>query len=274
MCKLLGMSISEPVSCGFLFQGVAERGKSNPDGWSIALYPEGSKYTQFIKEPISLLCYLLQAFEDISQNWSEGSFKKLESIMERSNDFRSFNCLLSNARKWDEIDRLIKEDMEKVLLPAAAIDFLRAGIDDKVLACVRCLTFYKEGVSFCRKCLHDTVELDTSIADIIFTLNEKGYRTESCCCGDSSFGIPYVCFGIDIVGLNPPTNFDWRRGGAKSVLTMIPYHKSKGIVRNRMMYSISEKVVEKYRVNNIEALRNWANKLPNASVGESRWAKN
>jgi len=164
--------------------------------------------------------------------------------------------------KRNEIDRLIKEDIEDVILPASSIDFAGAGIDDKVLACVRCLTFYKEGASFCRKCLHKTIELDTSLADIIFTLNEKGYRTESCCCGDSSYGIPYVCFEMDVVGLDAPANFYWQRGGAKSVLTMIPYHKAKGIGRKRMVHVIYEELVENFRVRNIEALRAWANALP------------
>jgi len=251
MCELLGMSITEPVSWGFSFQGLAEKGKSNPDGWSVTLYPEGSKYTQFVNEPINSFCYLLQSFKDISQNWNENSFRRLENIMKRMNEFGR-----------NEIGRMLKEDYEKVLLPANSINFSGAGKDDKVLACIRCLTFYKKGATFCRKCLHKTVELDTSIADIIFTLNEKGYRTECCCCGDNSNGIPYIYFGIDVVGVNAPPNFDWGRGGAKSVLTMIPYHKAKGIKRRNMMHLISEELVEKYRVKNIEALRNWANELP------------
>lgn len=52
MCELLGMSFNRPVSCRFTFQGFTRRGNFNPDGWGIALYPEGYKAVQAIKEAV------------------------------------------------------------------------------------------------------------------------------------------------------------------------------------------------------------------------------
>lgn len=52
MCELLGMSFNRPVECGFSFRGFTRRSIDNPDGWGIALYPEGSKAVQVIKEPL------------------------------------------------------------------------------------------------------------------------------------------------------------------------------------------------------------------------------
>lgn len=52
MCELLGMSFNKPVKCGFSFRGLTGRSIDNPDGWGIALYPEGGKAVQVIKEPL------------------------------------------------------------------------------------------------------------------------------------------------------------------------------------------------------------------------------
>jgi predicted glutamine amidotransferase len=53
MCELFGMSFNLPVSPTFTFRGFTKRGKYNPDGWGIALYPDGGKASQIIKEPIN-----------------------------------------------------------------------------------------------------------------------------------------------------------------------------------------------------------------------------
>jgi predicted glutamine amidotransferase len=53
MCELFGMSFNLPVSPTFTFRGFTKRGKCNPDGWGIALYPGGGKAAQIIKEPVN-----------------------------------------------------------------------------------------------------------------------------------------------------------------------------------------------------------------------------
>lgn len=50
MCELLGFSFNQPISPNISFKGFRRRGKSNPDGWGIAYYPDES--VQIIKEPL------------------------------------------------------------------------------------------------------------------------------------------------------------------------------------------------------------------------------
>ncbi len=52
MCELLGMSFNMPVGCRFSFKRFAKRGANNPHGGGIALYPEGSRVVQVLKEPL------------------------------------------------------------------------------------------------------------------------------------------------------------------------------------------------------------------------------
>ncbi len=52
MSELLGMNFNRPVKCRFSFRGLTGRSIDNPHGWGIALYPEGSKAVQVIKEPL------------------------------------------------------------------------------------------------------------------------------------------------------------------------------------------------------------------------------
>ncbi|HHV95249.1 MAG TPA: winged helix-turn-helix transcriptional regulator [Clostridiaceae bacterium] len=53
MCELLGMNFNEPISPTFTFRGFTKRGDFNPDGWGIALYPNGGLAVQIIKEPVN-----------------------------------------------------------------------------------------------------------------------------------------------------------------------------------------------------------------------------
>lgn len=52
MCELLGMSFNHPVNMNVSFRGMIKRGDKNPDGWGLAFYPEDSKASQIIKEPV------------------------------------------------------------------------------------------------------------------------------------------------------------------------------------------------------------------------------
>lgn len=52
MCELLGMSFNHPVNMTVSFRGMIKRGNNNPHGWGLAFYPEDSKASQIIKEPV------------------------------------------------------------------------------------------------------------------------------------------------------------------------------------------------------------------------------
>ncbi|MGI6427958.1 MAG: hypothetical protein ACOX0L_10200 [Natronincolaceae bacterium] len=43
---------------------------------------------------------------------------------------------------------------------------------------------------------------------------------------------------------------------------MTPYHKAMGITRKKMQQTVSEEVLEQFRLENLEILRNWAKDLP------------
>lgn len=51
MCQLLGLSFNVPVRPEISFRGFMRRGRSNPHGWGLALYPDG-RAAQVFKEPI------------------------------------------------------------------------------------------------------------------------------------------------------------------------------------------------------------------------------
>lgn len=50
MCELLGLTFNVPVKPEISFRGFMRRGRSNPHGWGLALYPDG-KAAQVFKEP-------------------------------------------------------------------------------------------------------------------------------------------------------------------------------------------------------------------------------
>ena len=50
MCELFAMSFNQPVRPNISFKGFRRRGRQNPDGWGMALYPD--KSVQIIKEPL------------------------------------------------------------------------------------------------------------------------------------------------------------------------------------------------------------------------------
>lgn len=162
--------------------------------------------------------------------------------------------------KRQEIDQLLELDAEKAKLTLKSLGFSATGKDAKVSACAHCLIYYKEGTTFCRKCLKSTCELDTKIADIIFDLNAKGYITTYCCAGHNKVSLPYIAFKVDLGGLSLPDNFNMERD---NTLRMIPYYKTKGITKRKMEQTISEDELESYRISNLDNLRIWANQLPN-----------
>jgi predicted glutamine amidotransferase len=499
MCELLGINFNKPVSCGFSFRGFARRSNLNPHGWGIALYPEGDKAVQVIKESLRAgaselagfvkhypcfhshvflshvryatskvcyanthpfvrevngreyafahngvltnyqgelplgrwkpvgstdseyaFCYLLNTIEELSSEWTQNSFAELERTIKTINQYGRFNCLLTDGEylfcyrdragykglcyterkppyqgnvrlidedmevnlmeskgqdetgviiatypltdepwqdlctgalmvfrqgqqvypareaevneeklisalhlirksphrqsvfeimsvigeklgqasqilqplidkgyirqdrrerggpfepfstyytvpaKRNEIDRLLAEDTWKVQIPAEQLDFTGAGDNEKVLACVPCLTFYKEDTSFCRKCFREVCELDTRIADIIFCLNAKGYKTRHCCAGHRGKASgPYIIFDIDASGLDAPPNFTWgQRPSDNKTLSMIPYYKVFGMTKKKMEQTVTAEALEQFRLKNLEALRIWANNLP------------
>lgn len=50
MCQLLGLTFNLPARPDISFRGFMRRGKRNPHGWGLALYPDG-KAAQVFKEP-------------------------------------------------------------------------------------------------------------------------------------------------------------------------------------------------------------------------------
>ncbi len=73
---------------------------------------------------------------------------------------------------------------------------------------------------------------------------------------------PYIRFAIDIDGINLPLNFVRDRGKNSRTFRMIPYHKAMGITRKKMQQTVSEEILEQFRLENLEILRNWAKDLP------------
>ena len=61
MCELLGLSFNMPVRPEISFRGFMRRGRANPHGWGLALYPDG-KAAQVFKEPIEAGSSPLAAF--------------------------------------------------------------------------------------------------------------------------------------------------------------------------------------------------------------------
>lgn len=182
---------------------------------------------------------------------------------DRGSPFEHFSTYYTVPAKRNEIDQLLKEDAAKVVISAEQIDFSVAEEEDKLLACVSCQTFYKEGITFCRKCLERVNELDTRIADIIFSLNAKGYKTEHSCAGRGDYiGKPYIAFSfnIDVSGPTCPQNYAWEH--SKKVLRMMSYHKVMGITKKKMEQTITKETLEKFAINNLETLRSWADSLP------------
>lgn len=168
--------------------------------------------------------------------------------------------------KRQEIDQLLKSDAEDRKLSLNHLTFSVAGKDDKMLACVHCLTFYKEGTTFCRECLSSTFEIDAQIADVIFNLNGKGYITTNCCAGHSKDHLPYITFKVDMSELSLPTNFKLEYD---STLRMIPYYKVNGITKKKMEQTIQVEELESYKLDNLEGLRTWANGLPMKRTSDS-----
>ena len=65
MCELLGMSFNRAVNPKISFKGFQQRGKSNPDGWGIAYYPD--KSVQIFKEHMQINT---SKFADFLKNYS------------------------------------------------------------------------------------------------------------------------------------------------------------------------------------------------------------
>jgi len=53
MCELLGLAFNQPVLPSFSFRGFRHRSDSNPDGWGLVAFPDGSAQT--FKEPLRAL---------------------------------------------------------------------------------------------------------------------------------------------------------------------------------------------------------------------------
>ncbi|MGB4311782.1 MAG: class II glutamine amidotransferase [Natronincolaceae bacterium] len=177
--------------------------------------------------------------------------------------FEPYSTYYTVRAKREEIDQLLQKDTAEVQVPKTDLNFSRAGNLDKVLACINCLIYYKKGTAFCRKCLCRIMDLDEQIADVIFCLNKKGYKTKSCCVGHegfSEFGINFDV-DIDINDIALPLNFEWDRRNSRAI-KMIPYNKAMGITRKKMQQTVSEETLEQYRLRDLEALREWAKNLP------------
>ena len=61
MCQLLGLSFNVPVRPEISFRGFMRRGRLNPQGWGLALYPDG-KAAQVFKEPVEADASPMAAF--------------------------------------------------------------------------------------------------------------------------------------------------------------------------------------------------------------------
>ncbi len=190
----------------------------------------------------------------------EGLIK--QDSRDRGEPFDPDSTYYTVRAKREEIDQLLREDATKVQVSKTDLDFSGAGNLDRVHACIDCLIYYKKGTTFCRECLNKTVDLDEQIADIIFCLNERGYKTRFSCAGHGGISVPYINFNTDIDKVDPPLNFDWDRGKDSRILRMTPYNKTMGITRKKMRQTVSKETLEEYRSKNLEVLREWAKNLP------------
>ena len=159
--------------------------------------------------------------------------------------------------KREEIDRILEKDLYDSLMPFESIDCVNADLDHKTKTCMNCLTTYKEGKTFCRKCLRKLDDIDTPMLDIIFQLNKKGYKTEFCCSGHPTsklYSAYFVVSGI-INGITVPDGFSLECEDHRTTITSLNIKKGK--------VKLSTVELEELAKKNLRNLRKWVEELPN-----------
>ena len=121
---------------------------------------------------------------------------------------------------------------------------------------MNCLTTYKEGKNFCRKCLSELSDIDTPMLDIIFDLNKKGYKTQFCCSGHPTSKLYSAYFVISgkINGITVPAGFSIEYEEHRTTITSLNIKKDKS--------ELSSVELEKLAKNNLSNLRKWVIELP------------
>ena len=157
--------------------------------------------------------------------------------------------------KREEIDGMLEKDLEDSFIPFESIDCVNADLNHKTKTCMKCLTTYKEGKTFCRKCLRELDEIDTPMLDIMFDLNKKGYETEYCCCGHPTLNFYSAYFVVNgiINGITAPDGFTLKCADHKTTITSI-YVKKK--------LKLSTVDLEELAKKNLSNLREWVIELP------------
>ena len=158
-------------------------------------------------------------------------------------------------RKREEIDLMLEKDLKESLMPFESIDCVNADLDHKTKTCMNCLTTYKEGKNFCRKCLRELSDIDTPMLDIIFDLNKKGYKTQFCCSGHptSKLYSAYFVLSENLNGITVPDGFSIEYEEHRTTITSLNIKVDKS--------ELSSVELEKLAKVNLSNLRKWVIEL-------------
>ncbi|MBZ9686804.1 gamma-glutamylcyclotransferase [Clostridium estertheticum] len=158
--------------------------------------------------------------------------------------------------KKEEIDLLLSKDLNESLLSFQSVDCVNSDLNHKTKACMNCLTIYKDGKTFCRKCLRKLDDIDTPMLDIIFGLNKKGYKTQFCCSGHLTskiYSAYFVVSGI-IKEITIPDGFSLECEGNRTTISSLYVKKGKVNQATVELEELARK--------NLSNLRKWVIELP------------
>jgi gamma-glutamylcyclotransferase (GGCT)/AIG2-like uncharacterized protein YtfP len=158
--------------------------------------------------------------------------------------------------KREEIDLMLSKDLKESLLPFESIDCVNVDLNHKTMVCMKCLTTYKEGETFCRKCLRELNDIDTPMLDIIFDLNKKGYKTQFCCSGHPTASLysAYFIVSGSINGIDAPDGFSSKYKDNRTTVTSLVVKKEK--------VKLSTVELEELTKRNLSSLREWVKEPP------------
>lgn len=162
--------------------------------------------------------------------------------------------------KRDEIDRRLREYIHEARYKGDVARLAHVEDGEKIKACFECMEYYQSFITDCPVCWRRTDDLDARIAEAIFMLNRKGYKTVSCCAGHGSgMHDAHIVFEENLAGIQPPANFWWEKA---NILSNIPYHKIIGISRKKCEETVDSATIIKYREESLQELRKWIKGLP------------
>lgn len=182
---------------------------------------------------------------------------------ESKEPFPPFATYYTVPNERELIDKLLKQDMQKHILPLDLATCRQAGADDKIPYCFSCKQAYRTGTTYCRKCLRNLESFDVQMLDIITELNNKGFETSYCCSGHGRGDI-YIDFKDRELSITTPNGFRVTNTHGSNVLRSIPCHMVLGKKRNQ----IEDFEVFEMWEQNMATLRDWVQKLSTrATIG-------